>query len=467
MINRPKPVLTLACLLFATCAAAQPRNRDESKVAPYNLPSPLVATDGTTITTPQEWEQRRRPELLKLFAQHIYGETPESPALKQEVLDVQTSALDGLATRKQVRLTLPDHPEWEGIDLILYVPKAATRPVPVFVGLSFVGNQGNTMEMDLPITTRWMRESTGTVVNNRAIPESRGIHASRWPLQQVLLSGYAVAIAYYGDIEPDHADGWENGVRAALSPAGKSTQWKPHDWAAIGAWAWGLSRMLDYCETDHLVDAKRAIVIGHSRLGKTALWAGAQDQRFAAVISNNSGEGGAALARRTYGETAKVLANVRPYWFCKKYQEYQDNVEAMPVDQHMLIALMAPRPVYIASATEDWNADPLGEFLAGVHAGPVYQLYGLEGTGTSSWPPPNTPVGSHISYHCREGKHDITSYDWEQYVRFADRHFKSHGTPCPPGSPAAFSAASRHNNPLKTREQGRQSEGVCSTLQQM
>lgn len=417
-------------MLLTGLASAQPRNLDESKVGPYTLPSLLVFSDGTSISTRQQWEKQRRPEILDLFSTHVYGRTPATTAaVKREVYDVKQRALDGLATRKLVRITLPDHPQWQGIDMALYIPNHAKGPVPVFIGLSFMGNHAVTTETDILISTRWMRPSPDLgIVDNRATAASRGVMVKRWPLHEILNRGYAVATAYYGDIEPDKPDGsgWREGVRVALSPDGLQTQWKHDDWAAIGAWAWGLSRMLDYCETDQQLDAKRAIVIGHSRLGKTALWAGAQDTRSAIVISNDSGEAGAALNRRNYGETNKVLAVIRPYWFCPNYSTYADRVDDLPVDQHMLIALMAPRPAYIASATKDNNADPLGEFLAAVHAEPAYQLYGLRALGTTTYPHADMPVGDQVKYHTRTGKHDITSYDWGQYMDFADRQFDAH-----------------------------------------
>jgi hypothetical protein len=240
----------------------------------------------------------------------------------------------------------------------------------------------------------------------------------------IIGQGFAVATAYYGDIEPDHADGWKEGLRAALSKDGDKTEWKDGEWGAIGAWAWGLSRILDYLETDKDVDAKHVAVIGHSRLGKTSLWAGAQDQRFAFVISNNSGEGGAALMRRNFGETTAVITKAFPHWFTKTYTSYAGNEAACPVDQHMLIALAAPRPIYIASAVADEWADPKGEFLSGLNAEPVYALFGKKGYGgIKEHPAIDTPVGDTIGYHIRTGKHDVTDYDWTQYLKFAKRHF--------------------------------------------
>jgi hypothetical protein len=259
------------------------------------------------------------------------------------------------------------------------------------------------------------------VVNNKATEGSRGAQASRWPVEELISRGYGLATAYYGDLEPDHEEGWKTGIRTTMQ---KELNIKPEEWGAIGAWAWGLSRIMDYLETDKDVNARQVAITGHSRIGKAALWAAANDQRFAIVISNESGEGGTSLARRNYGETIERINTAFPHWFVPGYKTYNKRVDQLPVDQHMLLALMAPRPLYVGSAEDDQWADPKGEFLSASYAQPVYDLYNKKGLGTEQMPPVEQPVGEHIRYHIRTGKHDINLYDWQQHLAFADKHFK-------------------------------------------
>ncbi len=419
--------LLLAASLSAIAQQPKPANYDESKVGNLPLPDPLICADGTKVTDAKLWQTKRRAEVLGLFQTHVYGRSPAKPAnLVYEVTKTDLQALGGKATRKEVAIYLTGKKDGPRLDLQLFVPNGAKGPVPAFLGCNFNGNHAVHADPGITLNPRWMRtvRDSKNVVNNRATEASRGSEASRWQVEMIIAKGYALATYYYGDVEPDHAEGWKDGLRAAMSKDGANTQFAPDAWGAIGAWAWGLSRGLDYLEKDKAIDAKKVAVIGHSRLGKTSLWAGASDERFAMVISNNSGEGGASISRRDFGETIAVLNKNFPHWFCGNYKQYTGHPENLPVDMHELAALAAPRPLYIASAQEDTWADPKGEFLAGKLAEPVYALFGKQGTGVAEWPAVNQPVGEFVGYHVRSGKHDVTAYDWEQYLRFADKHFK-------------------------------------------
>ncbi len=416
----------LAVSLSVFAQQSKPANYDEAKVGSLPLPDPLTAADGSKVTDAKTWQAKRRAEVFQLFETHVYGRSPAKPAtLVYEVTKTDPQALGGKATRKEVAIYLTGKKDGPRLDLQLWVPNGVKGPVPAFLGCNFNGNHAVHPDPGITLNPRWMRPArdSANVVNNRATEASRGSEAPRWQVEMIIAKGYALATYYYGDVEPDHAEGWKDGLRAAMSKDGAGTKFAPEAWGAIGAWAWGLSRGLDYLEKDKAIDAKKVAVIGHSRLGKTSLWAGASDERFALVISNNSGEGGASLSRRDFGETIAVLNKNFPHWFCGNYKQYTDHAEKLPVDMHELVALAAPRPIYIASAEEDKWADPKGEFLAGKFAEPVYALFGKPGTGVGDWPSVNQPVGEFIGYHVRTGKHDVTAYDWEQYLRFADRHF--------------------------------------------
>ena len=409
-----------------TLAAWQPPGTilDESRVAAYTLPDPLVMADGSPVRDAAAWRGRRRPELLRQFETEVYGRTPgPAPTVVATELHEDRAALGGTAVRTQVTLRLRRDAAGPAIRLLLYTPAGAGGRVPVFVGLNFNGNQAVAADPGIALASSWLPARAAGVVDNRATDRTRGVEASRWQVTTVVSRGYALATAYYGDLDPDFDDGFQNGVHPLFYRAGQT---RPADgeWGAIGAWAWGLSRMQDYLATRQDIDASRAVVVGHSRLGKAALWAGAQDQRFAMVISNNSGAGGAALSKRVFGETVAHLTTSFPHWFTPRFARYAGHEADLPVDQHQLLALVAPRPLYVASAAEDLWADPRGEFLAARSADPVYRLLGTPGLGPIEMPPLDTPVGQTIGYHVRSGSHDVTAYDWTQYLAFADRHLR-------------------------------------------
>jgi hypothetical protein len=421
--------MLLCFLLLATAVQSQKPfvagrdyNLDESKVPPYTLPDPLQMKDGKILGSVEQWNNIQRPYIYHLFEENVYGRLPTRTLHPwYKLMSIDSSAFSGMAIRKQVRVGFSRTDSSIYMDILVYLPHVKGGPVPVFAGLNFYGNQTVSREPGVPVTRRWAMEGEG-IVNGQATEASRGSQASQWDVLAILKMGYGLATVYDGDLEPDNADGWKTGIRTALKD---SLQIQPAEWCAMGAWAWGLSRLMDYLEQDPAVNAKKVALMGHSRLGKAALWAAASDQRFSLVISNESGEGGAALSKRDFGETIQIINTNFPHWFVAKYKDYNGKSAALPLDQHMLLSLIAPRPLYVASAAGDQWSDPRGEFLSAWHAGKVYRLFHENGLGTDTMPGNNQPVGDFIRYHIRDGKHDVTAYDWNQYIEFAQRHFNS------------------------------------------
>jgi hypothetical protein len=411
--------LTLTCCPLFFAQGQENFNYEEAQVGSYVLPPLLQTPAGKPVTSARQWETARRPALLQLFADQVYGKFPGQPAGQHfRVTSEDRQALGGKAIRKQVTIFFTADEAGPSMEVLLYLPRQASGPVPIFAGLNFKGNHTVHPDPGINITSRWVaNDKTVNITNNRSNEAARGQQASRWAVQELLARGYGLATAYYGDLEPDHAAGWQTGIRTQLQQV---LHTQAAEWGAIGAWAWGMSRMMDYFETDPAIRARQVLLTGHSRIGKAALWAGANDTRFAAIISNESGEGGAALSRRWYGETIKRLNTSFPHWFSSSYKKYNDKPADLPVDQHMLLALIAPRPLYVASAVEDRWSDPKGEFLSAQATEPVYQLYRKKGLGAGVMPGINQPVGETVRYHNRSGKHDVTAYDWQQYLAFAD-----------------------------------------------
>jgi hypothetical protein len=426
--------IALTCLL---CNAQTNRyNYDERKIPAYTVPDPLVLADGEKVTNAKAWTEKRRPELLAIFADQVYGKTPDAPAtLRTSEVVTDRKALNGKAIRKQVTIYFTLDNAGPQLHLLVYLPAAAKGPSPLFVGLNFNGNHTVNADPGILPGEVWIKDPAAINSTNKKMlhlppdDRTRGASAANWQVEKLLARGYGLATAYYSDIEPDFVGGVQYGVRPALTS-------DVEDWSALGAWAWGLSRALDYLITDKAIDAKRIALIGHSRLGKAALWAAAQDRRFSLVISNESGKGGASLLKRGFGETTDHLNGAFPHWFCRNYKQYTGHPENLPVDGNELLALIAPRPLYVASATDDLGSDPKGEFLSAVSASRVYQLLGKKGLGVSQMPVVDQPVMHDVGYHVRTGKHDVTDFDWDQYLNFADLHWGPASTGVAPAGAA-------------------------------
>ena len=406
----------------------------EEKVRPYTLPDPFTGFDGRKISTREEWETIRRPELLRFYQEKLYGFTPPRPEIFEcSLIREKDNALDGLAVRREisVRCAMKDGRSMS-FSVLLYLPKAEKKPVPVIITPNFYGNHTLTDEPDIPVSDHWLPfqwrgqrfqtlEMREKFRGSKELPE----HDWKQGCTEALRRGYAVASFCYEAVMPDTGYHFEHSIYQLFHNELDYMSEK-RDFGSIGAWSWGISRVMDCCEQMPEIDISKTILIGHSRLGKTVLWTGVQDQRVALTVSNNSGCCGAKLFHRNFGENLYLLAYYHPYWFSLGVFDYADREAELPVDQHELIGMIAPRLVYVASASEDHGADPKGEFLAAWHAGRIYELFGLKGLeGPAEFPAPETVMqtGS-IAYHLRPGKHDITFYDWLRYLDYADQKIK-------------------------------------------
>lgn len=356
------------------------------------LPPLFRCQDGSEVESVADWEEKRRPEIVELFREYVYGREPkEKPELQFHVLSIDMM-LEGKALRKKIHIRYKG-PKGEGdIYPTLFLPKEATKPVPVFL---FINHKKE--EFAHPDLTH---------------------NSDYWPVEEIIERGYGTIVYHAQEIDPDFHDEFQNGVHPIFDPPKRPA----NAWGTIAAWAWGASRVMDYLEQDEDVNREEVFVIGHSRGGKTALWAGTLDERFSMVISNNSGCTGVAITRGKKGENVKIINTAFPHWFSENYKQFNDREEELPIDQHMLLAAIAPRYLYVTSASLDEWADPDSEFLATVLAGEVYQLYGYEGLGLAEFPAVNTPIfGDRIAYHVREGEHRLTGYDWARFMDFWDK----------------------------------------------
>ena len=402
--------------------AGIPVNYDESQVGTYVLPDPLTATDGGRITTAKAWMRKRRPEIVRMFEEQQYGKAPGRPAgLAFDIQDKGTPAFDGKAIRKQVRITFTRDKSGPSIQLLLYTPAAAKKPVSLLLVMGWGANGAAVDDPGVISNPVWNAKE------KKRIPYVPGVGRAfgRFNVLPLIEAGLGVATFNYGDVDPDDLDAISGGIRQLYLKPG-ATRPTSDEWGSIAAWGWGISRVIDYLETDEGVDGKRIAIHGVSRLGKTVMWAGAHDTRVAATIASCSGEGGAAVSRRNYGETiAHLTAPTRyPYQFAANYGNWAGFPDKAPMDGNLLVALHAPRPLLLQTGTTDNWSDPKGEFVAAVDAGRVYKLLGKQDLGTNIWPGANQPILHDLSYLMHEGGHGTLPSDWPVYIDFLKMHLK-------------------------------------------
>lgn len=401
-----------------TEVAGIPINYDESSVPDYTLPDPLVLQNGDRVKDPKTWYATRRKEILDLFETEQFGKIPDRNNISFRVFESGTMVFNNKAIRKQVTIYFTGDTSKCSADLLIYLPANRSKPAPVLLKVGF---SPNCLAFDDPGIRQgmmWNREG-------KRIPASEGRRFGSFDVEKFIANGIGVAVIYYGDIEPDFPQGIKYGIRGHFLKSGQ-TYPAPDEWGAISAWSWGLSCAMDYFETDKQIDAKKVALYGVSRLGKTVLWTGARDERFGMVIASCSGEGGAALSRRQYGETIKHMIDSSRYFyqFCGNRAKYGEDPNSCPIDAHMLVSLMAPRPLLLQTGDTDYWSDPKGEFDAAVAAGPVYELLGKQGLETNVWPAAGTPVLHDLGYFMHAGGHGTLPADFDVFITFINMHFK-------------------------------------------
>lgn len=371
-------------------------NYYEDKVPSYTLPDLLISAKGEKITSMELWNNVRRPELLELFRENIFGRVPATKYKETfKVISTDRAAMEGKATQKQIEILIESGEKSLSFGLTLVTPNDVKQPVAVFL-----------------LIDPWFAEN-----NNPHWKQNN----EYWPVYEAIKRGYGMAVFNAALLDPDTFDNFKNGIHAVLDQYPR-----PADaWGTLAAWAWGSSRCVDYLVTDKDVAPGKIAVVGHSRAGKTALWAGAEDTRFAMVVSNESGAGGAALARRRFGETVARLNTSFPHWYCSNYNKYSNKEDELPVDMHMLLALTAPRALYIDCADEDLWGDPKGSYLSLYNALPVYKLLGWNSDLSETMPELNKQVMcGRVGFHIRDGAHNLLLKDWNWFMDFADASFR-------------------------------------------
>jgi len=400
-------------------SAGFPINYSEDSVGNYVLPDPLTMSDGQKVKDAKTWTQKRRPELVKLFEEIQFGKMPPRPAgMRFNVFDKGTPAFNGKAIRKQVTVYFTKDTSQYKMDLLIYLPAKTKKAVPLLLNISFAANNRLTDDPGVKTGYIWTREG-------KKIKAGEPSRFGKMDIEQFIDAGIGFACVYYGDIEPDFKEGIKYGIRSQYLKPGQTNP-AADEWGAISAWAWGLSRAMDYFETDKQVDAKRIALQGASRLGKTVLWTGVHDTRFKLVIASISGEGGAAISKRDYGENIKHITDTSRYYyqFAPNYHSYANKIESLPFDAHMLVALMAPRPLLLQTGDTDYWSDPKGEFLSAVAATPVYKLFGLKGPETTIMPKTHhvSLLMNPLGYYMHSGGHTVLPEDWQLFIRYMRKY---------------------------------------------
>ena len=400
--------------LFALCGSRGAAALPEPKDLPSKpeLPDPLVMLDGTKVTTKEQWNEKRRPELKQLFQHYMYGTLPAKSEVKATILHTDTKAFGGKATLTEVALSAIDKHSFR---LLVVVPNERKGKVGCFVGPNFSANHTLVDDPKIVIPEGWMYPNYPGVKNNKASEEGRGKLKEVWNLEQSIDRGYAVATFYNGDIDPDRAD-VRGGIRSLLPPTLETT--------SIACWAWGVHRAVDYLLTLPSIDEKKLVAVGHSRLGKTAILAAAMDERLAIAIPHQAGCGGTAPSRGKVGESVKQINERFPHWFNANFKQFSNDTAKIPFDQHSLVALCAPRPVLFSNAKEDSWANPDGQFEVLQAADPVYRFLGVSGLEAKEVPPLGKLSAGKLGYFIREGKHSMSKVDWQAFLDFADHHFR-------------------------------------------
>jgi hypothetical protein len=420
----PHSMVLGVCMYFyllgpaATLPAAEKFPEPAQLSARMELPEALVMQNGKPVTSKRQWFRQRRPELLELFQHYMYGVMPPAPKKVQAKVErVDKNFFGGKATKKEITITYGSG-NLPPLHLLLVVPNQRRGPVPAFVGPNFCGNHTVISNTSVALPEGWMPKSCPGCSNNVATEAGRGKQTDVWALEQSIDRGYAVATYYNGDLEPDRPDAPE-GVRAQYAKLDKK-----YDWGAIAAWAWGCSRALDYLEQDKDIDAKRVAVVGHSRNGKAALVAAAFDERFAMAVPLQAGCGGTAPSRGKIGESVKQINDRFPHWFNGEFKKFNETPERLPFDQHLLVALCAPRPVLFPNAVDDTWANWEGQFEVLKAADKVYRFLGEEGLKADKLPESGKLVDSQLGYYIRPGKHSMTTGDWKVFLDYADKHLR-------------------------------------------